>query len=69
MVAGTTCVGTIPVGGTCRVTVKYNPLRLSSPTGLAYDTLTVSITSDASQANPFVQSYTIQVGTGGTDGN
>jgi hypothetical protein len=67
-VIGTTCIGTLPVGATCDVTVRYNPVQLSSPTGLAYDTLTVSVSSNAGQANDFIQSYTIQVRIGGGAG-
>jgi hypothetical protein len=57
----TTCVGEIPVGSTCGITVTYNPWWLSSPTGLAYDTLTIAVTSDAGEAYNFVQRYTISV--------
>jgi hypothetical protein len=49
------------VGATCSVTVIYDPTKLSSATGLAYDTLTIGVTSDAGQASDFVQSYTIVV--------
>lgn len=55
----TTCSGEIAAGQTCGITVTYNPTRLCSPTGLAYNTLTIDVTSDAPVANPFVQSYTI----------
>ena len=57
----TTCLGQIPVGGTCDVTVTYNDMRLSSVTGLAYDTLTIHLTSDAGHAADFVQGYTDEV--------
>lgn len=60
-VRSTTCTGSVPVGGTCTVTLKYNPFLLSSASGLAYDTITVHLTSDAGQANDFVQSFTITV--------
>ena len=60
-VTGTTCSGPIAVGATCTITVTYNPKKLRSPTGLAYDTLTVGVVSDAGQADNFVQSYTITV--------
>lgn len=60
-VQSTTCKGEVPVGATCSVTVTYDPTKLSSPTGLAYDTLTIAITSDAGQASDFVQSYTVTV--------
>jgi len=55
----TTCSGEIPVGQTCDVTIIYNPTRLCSPTGLAYNTLTVNMASDAPVNTPFTQSYTI----------
>ncbi len=58
-VKSTTCIGNIPRGAACGVTVAYDPTRLRSPTGLAYDTLTISVISDSAQANDFVQSYTI----------
>lgn len=56
---GTTCIGALAAGSTCSVTVAYDPTQLSSATLLAYDTLTVSVASDAGQAQDFVQSYTI----------
>ena len=56
-----TCLGQIQVGGTCSVTVTYKDTRLSSTTGLAYDTLTIHLESDAGQTNDFVQSYTDEV--------
>ena len=55
----TTCSGEIPVGQTCEVTVIYNPTRLCSPTGLAYNTLTINVASDAPVSDPFTQSFTI----------
>src|SRR5262249_7426474 len=55
----TTCSGEIPVGQTCDVTLIYNPTRLCSPTGLAYNTLTIDVASNAPVANPFTQSFTI----------
>lgn len=56
-----TCIGTIAVGHTCTITVTYDPTKLSSPTGLAYDTLALAATSDAGQAHDFVQSFTLVV--------
>src|SRR6267378_4243088 len=58
-VSSNTCTGQIPVGSTCAVSVTYDPTRLRSATGLAYDTLDISVISDAGQVNDFVQSYTI----------
>ncbi len=60
-VTGTTCFGTVPVGSTCTVSVRYDPTRLQSPTGLAYDTLTVHLGSDAGIAVDWAQRYTIQL--------
>ena len=58
-VASTTCSGQLAVGSTCAVTVVYDPTRLRSTTGLAYDTLDIHVNSDAGQAVDFVQRYTI----------
>ena len=58
-VTATTCSGPIAVGATCSVTVVYDPTRFFSPTGLAYDTLDVTVVSDAGLVHDFVQSYTI----------
>lgn len=58
-VVGTTCSGDISVGSTCSATVTYDPTRLQSPTGLAYDTLDIRVNSDAGQTVDFVQRYTI----------
>ena len=65
-VGATTCNGAIPVGSTCTVSVVYDPSRLRSATGLAYDTLDIRAITDAGQLHDFVQSYTIVVRT--TDG-
>jgi hypothetical protein len=60
-IGANTCTGTIAPGATCAVTVTYDDTKLSSTTGLAYDTLTIHVASNAGQANDFVQSYTDQV--------
>ncbi len=60
-VTNNTCTGAIAVGSTCSITVSYDPTGLNTPSGLAYDTLTVGIVSDAGQASEFIQSYTLQV--------
>ena len=57
-VSGATCTGEAAVASTCSVTVMYDP-TLSSPTGLAYDTLDVRVCSDAGQMADWVQRYTI----------
>ncbi len=58
-VTGTTCSGQIPVGSICSVTVAYDPTRLRSTTGLAYDTLDIHVGTDAGNAVDFTQRYTI----------
>ncbi len=60
-VDSTTCTGAIPVGSTCDVTVTYDDSRLTSPSGLAYDTLTIKVYTDAAAMDAFVQSYTDEV--------
>jgi hypothetical protein len=60
-VKSTTCTGQTAVGATCSVTVTYDPTKLRTATGLAYDTLTIGVTSDAGQTPDFIQSYTITV--------
>lgn len=56
-----TCTaGPITVGATCGITVTYDPTKLCSPvSGLTYDTLTISLTTDAGQTSNFVQGYTV----------
>ncbi len=61
------CLGTIAVGATCSLAVTYDPRKLMSATGLAYDTVTLSLVSNSGQAYDFVQSYTIQVTPANTD--
>jgi hypothetical protein len=58
-VTNTTCNGQIAVGSTCSATVTYDPTKLCSTTGLAYDTLDIAATSNAGQQHDFTQSYTI----------
>jgi hypothetical protein len=58
-VNGTNCTRQIQVGATCDVTIAYDPTRLRSATGLAYDTLTIALITNSKQAYDFVQSYTI----------
>ncbi|HVZ28382.1 MAG TPA: hypothetical protein VG798_06970 [Rhizomicrobium sp.] len=60
-VNSTSCAGKIKPHYTCDVTVTLDPSRLSSPTGLAYDTLTIALTTNSRQVQNFVQSYTISV--------
>jgi len=58
-VTSTTCSGQIAIGSTCAATVTYDPTRLRSATGLAYDTLDIHVNSDAGRTLDFVQRYTI----------
>ena len=60
-VSNTTCTGVIKKGKTCDVTVTYDATRLTSPSGLAYDTLTIALTTNSKQAYDFVQHYTVVV--------
>jgi len=60
-VVSTSCLGQVAVGGTCDVTLTYNDMKVSSPSGLAYDTLTVHLTSDAGRAYDWVQGLTDEV--------
>jgi len=61
VIDSTTCNGLIAVGSTCAVTVTYDDHKLSSPTGLAYDALTIHLTSNAGVTDDFVQRYTDEV--------
>ena len=67
VVDSTTCIGSVPVGTTCTVTVSYDPTQLRSPSGLAYDTLDINVTSDSEHAYDFIQSYTIVLTSMGDD--
>jgi hypothetical protein len=58
-VSSTTCTGQIAVGATCSATVIYDPSGLRSPTGLAYDTVTVHVNADAGPIPDFAQRFTI----------
>jgi hypothetical protein len=58
-IQSTTCIGEIPAGSTCGVTLLYDPTKLRSPTGLAYDTLNIGVTADSGQSPAFIQNYTI----------
>jgi hypothetical protein len=59
-----TCIGTIAVGSTCSIAVAYDPTGMARTlTGQADDTLTVSVISDAGQANDFLRNYAVAVGT------
>jgi hypothetical protein len=57
----TTCFGQIEPNTTCSITVKCDFTKLTSPSGLAYDTLRVAMKSDAGAGHDFIQNYTIDV--------
>jgi len=57
----TNCSGRIEPDATCSITIKYDPSKLTSPSGLAYDTLRISLKSDAGAAYDFTRPYTIIV--------
>lgn len=69
LVNSSNCIGEIAVGMTCTITVTYDATRLRTPSGLANDTLDISLVSDAGQANDFRQSYTVVVTRSGEDDN
>ncbi len=60
-VSSTTCNGIVAVGSACTVTVAYDPTRLQSPTGLAYDTLTVHAGADSGVSADWSERFTIQL--------
>jgi hypothetical protein len=55
----TDCERQIPVSDKCSVTLTYDPTKLTSATSLATDTLRIDLTSDAGEANDFIQDFTI----------
>lgn len=63
----TSCVGVLPPGTSCSITIYYDPARLAYPTGLMYDTLTVTVQSDAPQIATFSSRFTIRVRVGDND--
>jgi hypothetical protein len=58
-VKSTTCLGQVKMNATCSITVTYDPTKLTSPTGLAYDTLIIHMRSNAAVADDFIRKYTI----------
>jgi hypothetical protein len=58
-VKSATCLGRVTMDATCSITVTYDPTKLTPPTGLAYDTLIIHLTSNAGVAHDFIQKYTI----------
>jgi hypothetical protein len=57
----TTCLGQIQPNTTCSITVVCDFTKLTTPSGLAYDTLRIAMKSDAGAGHDFIQSYTIDV--------
>jgi len=55
----TDCKGEVNVGDKCSVTVTYDPTKVTSPNGVANDTLRIDLTSDAGAANDFIETFTI----------
>jgi hypothetical protein len=55
----TTCIGEIEVGKTCSISVTYDPTKVTSSLGLAFDTFRIDVTSDAGEGHDFVQLITI----------
>jgi len=43
----TNCVGVLAPGSSCSIAIYYDPTRLAYPTGLMYETLTVTVQSNA----------------------
>jgi hypothetical protein len=60
-ITSTTCIGKILGGATCDVGISYSDVGITSPTGLAYDTLTIHAVSNAGEVNDFIQRYTDEV--------
>jgi hypothetical protein len=64
-VDSTTCLsGPIAVGATCDITVTYDFHKLSSPSGLAYDGVTIHLGPAAGEGGfttDFAQRYTLEV--------
>jgi hypothetical protein len=63
----TNCIGVVTAGSSCSISVYYDPTRLAYPTGLIYDTLTVTLQSNAPQAGTFSSHFTIRVRVGDND--
>ncbi len=57
----TTCIPIVAPASNCDVNITYDDTKLTSGSGLAYDTLTIHLVSNAGVGSDFVQSYTDQV--------
>ncbi len=58
VVTSTSCTGLIPAGATCVVALTYTDTGLTAPSGLAYDTLTIHLLTNAGVTADFVQRVT-----------
>ena len=63
----TDCVATFAPDSSCSITMYYDPTRLAYPTGLQYDTLTVTVQSNSPQTQTFSSHFTIRVRVGDND--
>jgi hypothetical protein len=63
----TNCVGVLAPGSSCSIAIYYDPTRLAYPTGLMYETLTVTVQSNAPQTAIFSSRFMIHVRVGDDD--
>ena len=63
----TDCVAVLAPGSSCSIAIYYDPTRPASPTGLMYDTLTVTVESNSPQAATYSSRFTIRVRVGDDD--
>src|SRR5438132_1312971 len=63
----TDCVAVLAPGSSCSIAIYYDPTQLAYPTGLMYDTLTVTVESNSPQAAIYSSRFTIQVRVGEND--
>lgn len=61
VVNSSSCSGLIPVGSTCSLSLTYSDAGLTSPSGLAYDTITLHPLTNAGAPTDFVQHITDMV--------
>jgi len=61
VVESTTCIREIQAGATCAITVTYDPTHLTSPTGLAYETIRITLPSCTGKGHELIQNYTVVV--------
>lgn len=62
----TNCVTVLVPGASCSISIYYDPTRLAYPTGLMYDTLSVTVQANAPQTI-FSSHFTIRVRVGDND--